>query len=706
MSEKKSILARLLANENIEVRHGSYETAFFDVKQRLLGLPMWNDSEVYDLLIGHEVGHALYTPPEGWEEDIQDSKCPKTIFNVVEDIRIERLIQDKYPGLVASFNRGYVYLQDKDFFGLDSKEHIKIIDYNFIDRLNIKAKLRNLLEVDFTPEEQFYIDKAYTAETWDDVVEASELIYEFMKDKLAKIRTVSDDAEQELESDEIGIRFDSDKEEKHGQSEGQFASYDKQKSDNSTKQDGEFNNQETENLKSNEINDEEFNNQDTEDSTQDLSENAQSLESETDKVFSDKKRKDLLNRDRYGKLESVCQGFSEQQKKEILWNYDKLNKQRTMYEAKQKDTVKFMNDNKDIVANMVKEFELRKSAYMYSRASVSKTGSLDLQKLHQYKFNDDIFLSTTKLAESKNHGMVMLVDYSGSMQVVLKNVIKQTLILSMFCKKAAIPFVVYGFTGSKYDCDLSSYYTRAEMDFAEHSHIRVMELLSSSMKKEVYNQAFGVLVQQSLTTGDNYYGNWYRNSGAEALGDTPLNEALVVMYDVLRDFRRKHGVQKLSFVTLTDGGANHIVVNGYNNPKTMKLDGKYMKYSPYNFTDDVLEDMKSKKLFDSCMNYNLIEKRNQKRLIDECVYRSNSKVSRDNILKILRKENSYSFDSIWGYDRMIVITQDNSSLDVEDEELEIKDVNKKSEVIKAFKNFSSSKKTSRVLATKFAESIA
>ncbi len=75
-------------------------------------------------------------------------------------------------------------------------------------------------------------------------------------------------------------------------------------------------------------------------------------------------------------------------------------------------------------------------------------------------------------------------------------------------------------------------------------------------------------------------------------------------------------------------------------------------------------------------------------------------------MKILRKENKYSFDSIRGYDRMIVITQDNSSLDAEDEELEIKDVNKKSEVIKAFKNFSSSKKTSRVLATKFAESIA
>ena len=78
----------------------------------------------------------------------------------------------------------------------------------------------------------------------------------------------------------------------------------------------------------------------------------------------------------------------------------------------------------------------------------------------------------------------------------------------------------------------------------------------------------------------------------------------------------------------------------------MKIDGKYMKYRLYNFTDVILEDMKSKKVFDSCMNYNLIEKRNQKRLIDECVFRSNSKMSRDNIMKILRKENSYSFDSI------------------------------------------------------------
>ena len=669
MSEKMSILARLLANENIEIRHGSYETAFFDVKKRLLGLPMWNDDNVYDLLIGHEVGHALFTPPEGWEEDIQGSKCPKTIFNVVEDIRIERMIQVKYPGLVASFNRGYQYLQNKDFFGIDNKNHIKINDYNFIDRLNLKAKLRNLLEVDFTPEEQFYIDKAYAAESWNDVVETSELIYDFMK-------SVLDNTSNDEFNDST------------------------QQNDDSTQQNDEFND-------STQQNDDMVNDstQQNNDSTQDLSNEAQSLESETDKLFNSNKSKELLNRNKYGYLEIVSQGYSQKQKKEMLWDYNRVNEQRTMYEAKPEDTVKFVNDNKDIVANMVKEFELRKSAYMYARATVSKTGSLDMKKLHQYKFSDDIFLSTTKLAESKNHGMVMLVDYSGSMQSVLRNVIKQTLILAMFCKKAAIPFVVYGFTGSNADCYIEDQYSKPEMDFSDHSTIRVFELISSSMNKAVYNQAFGALVQQSMTEEGHYYGQYYRNIGIEALGHTPLNEALIVLYDVMRDFRKKHDIQKLSLVALTDGDSNVIRTKDGSRMSKIKVDGSYMKYDK-NITDKIIKDMKTKKVFDNCINYNLMEEKHQKKLVYNCVVMSKHKKPLDYVMKILRKENSYSFDSVCGYDRVIIITQNNSTLDLEVGELEIKDATNKSEVIKAFKKYSSSKKISRVLATKFAESIA
>ena len=59
--EIKGALAKLLATENLTVEHCKCETASFDVINRVLSLPLWIASEsVYDMLVGHEVGHALY----------------------------------------------------------------------------------------------------------------------------------------------------------------------------------------------------------------------------------------------------------------------------------------------------------------------------------------------------------------------------------------------------------------------------------------------------------------------------------------------------------------------------------------------------------------------------------------------------------------------------------------------------------------------
>ena len=107
------ILAKLLATENISVQHGNYETAWFDIKDRVLGLPQWvdNGKDVSDLLIGHEVGHALETPFEGWHDSPEKLEgCPRTYINVVEDARIERKIKSRYIGLVGPFARGYKQL--------------------------------------------------------------------------------------------------------------------------------------------------------------------------------------------------------------------------------------------------------------------------------------------------------------------------------------------------------------------------------------------------------------------------------------------------------------------------------------------------------------------------------------------------------------------------------------------------------------------
>ena len=48
---------------------------------------------------------------------------------------------------------------------------------------------------------------------------------------------------------------------------------------------------------------------------------------------------------------------------------------------------------------------MKKAASAYARAATSKTGVLDCLKLHQYKFNDDIFKKITVLPDGKNHGL-------------------------------------------------------------------------------------------------------------------------------------------------------------------------------------------------------------------------------------------------------------------------------------------------------------
>ena len=118
--EIKSQLAKLLATEDLVVENRQIETAQFNVHTRVLTLPIWDTSNtVYDMLVGHEVGHALFTPDEDWflEHDI-----PPQFVNVVEDARIEKMMKRKYPGLAKTFFGGYKEMSEKDFFDLQNED--------------------------------------------------------------------------------------------------------------------------------------------------------------------------------------------------------------------------------------------------------------------------------------------------------------------------------------------------------------------------------------------------------------------------------------------------------------------------------------------------------------------------------------------------------------------------------------------------------
>ena len=154
-TEVKGQLAKLLATENLHVEHRKISTAYFDVQKRVLALPIWRDvsNDVYDLLVGHEVGHALYTPADCFGD------APKDFVNVIEDVRIEKKMKVTYPGLRKSFYKGYSELYDKDFFGVKKENPARL---PFIDRINLFYKIGSHHDITFSAEEQVYVDRAAT----------------------------------------------------------------------------------------------------------------------------------------------------------------------------------------------------------------------------------------------------------------------------------------------------------------------------------------------------------------------------------------------------------------------------------------------------------------------------------------------------------------------------------------------------------------
>ena len=185
----KDIVGKLMSEENISIVHAThYKTASFDLDSRTLYLPEFaNVSEnVYDLLIGHEVSHALHTPKQGWHDSTEDRGANfKTFLNVVEDARIEKMIQNKFPGLKSSFKRGYKELYDMDLFGIREKSDKEKQDMLLIDRLNIRFKLGEIESgMRFKEEERKYIEEMRNLKTWDDVVTLAEKLFEYCKEEM------------------------------------------------------------------------------------------------------------------------------------------------------------------------------------------------------------------------------------------------------------------------------------------------------------------------------------------------------------------------------------------------------------------------------------------------------------------------------------------------------------------------------------------
>ena len=568
--EIKGQLAKLLATEDLIIENKQVETAMFNVETRVLTLPMWDAEEsVYDMLVAHEVGHALFTPNRDPRKGI-----PQTFLNVTEDARIEKLMKRKYEGLPKTFYGGYNQLYKDDFFDLAG---VDIDEMNLADRMNLHFKIGPFMGIQFNEEEQKIVDATSNAETFEDAEDAAEMLYNYCKQELAEQEAKQKEEEEEFEA---MMKMQGNNSDGDDMNEDVFESYNEDQLDNDTDEEGEGN------PKSGRP---DLGEDDTEydDIKESVAGNEASGPPEKDsepKVRTDtalaKAIKDLVNDEaqpnEYIELpelnlntvinsnESIhtyIQDYWRQHEKDVK-NYNEGYEYLLEDYAKvEQEYQKYRKEAQKEVNYLVKEFECKKAADSYARATVSKTGVLDCSKLHTYKYNEDLFKKVTTLADGKNHGLVFILDWSGSMANCLMDTLKQLYNLVWFCRKVGIPFKVYAFTyefnrsieGNGYN--LLQHYTPKDGLLAVDDRFSLMEFFNSDSTSKESEQQLRTIWK--VAYGMRNYCS-YPTPPRLQLSGTPLNETIVALNQILPKFKKETGVQKVQCVILTDGEANHL----------------------------------------------------------------------------------------------------------------------------------------------------
>jgi hypothetical protein len=547
--EIKGNLARLLATENLIVEHRKVPTASFDVDRRVLTLPNWDRASgvVYDMLVGHEVGHALFTPNEDWTAK---HDCPQDFINVIEDARIEKLMKRKYPGLRKSFAGGYKELNDQDFFGIEGED---FDTFSLIDRINLHFKIGAAAMIPFSIEEKVFVARTDVAETFEEVCQIAVDVFNFSKNEKQQEQAPEEmPANQQQEGG--GGMTQSQSQQEENANEGNNANESNPVGNQSSQQ---------------------------QEGGEEIGDDAGEEGSRTQDNF-DKAAQQLTNRFANNLVyveipdsvdlpayiadwTEVHDWIDECRKNWIADGGDIKRDDR--YDEVDKSYKEFRKQSQKEVNYLVKEFECRKSADAYARAGQSKTGVLDTTKLHTYKYNDDIFKKVTVLPDGKNHGLLFLLDWSGSMQREILATVKQLLNLTAFCKKVQIPFEVYAFTNEFYavrrakqgKSDYISndeYFAKTGCEegkvFLQNGMFHLMNFVSSRSNSKDYERQCLNLYREAYAYVKHVC---YPTTVGISLSGTPLNEGIVMLNYIIPEFKKQNDLQKVNVCILTDGDA-------------------------------------------------------------------------------------------------------------------------------------------------------
>ena len=423
--KNKSHLAKLLATENIEVQENQVQTASFDVKIRILTVPIFKEEHkskhVYDMLVGHEVAHALHTPSDSWEDMGNRSKEFRSFVNVIEDARIDKLIQKKYPGLVNDYLKGFAKMYKDNFFGTKGRD---LKNFALIDKINLYYKSSKRLNFNFSKKENYFVDAVNDCKSFDDVLKLAEDILGHCKEeikkqpKIAKIYTpIPDPSAEKKDGESTETESDS------GSNDDSKDSKDKLEEWLDKKDQEENPTPKSDDKKEDKKSDDKQSQVGNTGAGGEPSPVLRSITNENYDTAIQGLTDDKCRERSYCELPKV-------NLKKLIIDYKEFIRDIAVYDSQNHNsdydrdninnakikTQEFIKESSNVVNYLVKEFEMKKNAKLYARASQDKTGIIDPLKLHSYKFAEDIFKKITTVPNQKNHGMILLLDWSGSMQ--------------------------------------------------------------------------------------------------------------------------------------------------------------------------------------------------------------------------------------------------------------------------------------------------
>ena len=708
MLEVKGTLAKLLAQEDLIVEHRQVETAQFDVERRILTLPMWEKAEasVIDMLIAHEVGHALYTPNE-WDFV---NEIPLSYVNVIEDVRVEKLMKRRYAGLPKTFYNGYKDINKKDFFQLQFRD---LEEFALIDRINLFYKVGSFWDIPFTGAQEIaFRDEAATVETFEEVKDLAARIAKYQKEQVSESTSQTEATEGtpiELPQQGSGDKIQSSQQEP------------------------------TESKESNE--------QGTEAPTKAEQEDGQKSEESQESAPSpaQPQGKGATSGKTYGDdLEAVTDSILEESIQNLVdtesapityVTLPEINLEKTIvtpdtwvkcledywtehehFEFAEIDAEwrKYKTQSSKEVNYLVKEFEMKKSASAYARTTVSKTGVLNTSKLFQYKYNDDIFKKISVTPDGKNHGLIFNLDWSGSMSHILFSTMKQLLNLVQFCNKVGIPFEVYAFT-NEWEPKSQKVEKIVENEIII-DNFSMIKFCSSELKKKDLEKVMKYMFRLAFAMTYRYaeYGIPYKLF----LSGTPLNEAIISMRQILPIFQKNNKVEKCHIINLTDGEGSCIMRNKkwghYDYEKIMarhigdcqlrdRKVGRIYKKFGHDYYGNSHTNIFVQNLRDNFPNTNLIS-------IRLCSGTDFNRVSynwefdeREKNKAEWRKHKSF-IDHNSAYTRSLYIQS--NSLDDSENAFEVKEDARKQDIARAFKKSQKNKKTSKRILNEFISVIA